>query len=180
MSELSVLQPAKLGSIELRNRLVVPPMATYLADTEGRVTDELIAYAKARAAGGFGLYVVEATYVDSAGKGFTRGVGIDADDKIPGLRRLTDAVHAAGGKISIQLHHAGRETTSSITGVPIVAPSNCPVCYSDEAVHELSVAEIEEIVRRFGAAARRAKEAGFDAVMIHGAHGYLLTQFLSP
>ncbi len=180
MSELSVLQPAKLGGIELRNRLVVPPMATYLADPKGRVTDELIAYARARAAGGFGLYIVEATYVDPVGKGFTRGVGIDADDKIPGLRRLTDAVHAAGGKISIQLHHAGRETTSAITGMPIVAPSDCPVCYSDEAVHELSVSEIHDIVRRFAMGARRAREAGFDAVMIHGAHGYLLTQFLSP
>lgn len=180
MSELSVLQPAKLGGIELRNRLVVPPMATYLADTDGHVTDELIAYARARAAGGFGLYIVEATYIDPVGKGFTRGVGIDADDKIPGLRRLTDAVHAAGGKISIQLHHAGRETTSAITGMPIVAPSDCPVCYSDEAVHELSVSEIQDIVRRFAEGARRAQEAGFDAVMIHGAHGYLLTQFLSP
>lgn len=181
MSEkLAVLRPAYLGGLQLRNRLVVPPMVTHLGDERGNVTDALIAYAAARAAGGFGLYILEATYVDPVGKGFTRGVGIDADDKIPGLRRLTDAVHACGGKISIQLHHAGRETSSVITGTTIVAPSNCPVCYSEESVHELSVPEIQAIVSRFAQGARRAKEAGFDAVMIHGAHGYLLTQFLSP
>ena len=179
MQTLNVLQPIRLGNLELRNRLIVPPMVTYLSAPDGTVTNELIAYAKARAAGGFGLYILEATYVDPAGRGFSRGVGIDEDDKIPGLRQLANAVHAHGGKISVQLHHAGRETSSVLTGQTIVAPSDCPVAYSEEAVHELSVDEIKAIVKRFADGARRAVAAGFDAVMLHGAHGYLLSQFLS-
>jgi 2,4-dienoyl-CoA reductase-like NADH-dependent reductase (Old Yellow Enzyme family)/thioredoxin reductase len=177
---LKVLQSVDFGNITLRNRLVVPPMVTYLANADGTVNEQLIAYARTRAAGGFGLYILEATYVDRAGCGFSKGVGIDADDKLPGLKRLTDAVHLAGGKISVQLHHAGRETTSSLTGQTIVAPSDCPVHYSAEKVHELTVDEIADIVRKFGEAAHRAVTAGFDAIMLHGAHGYLLSQFLSP
>lgn len=166
--------------MQLRNRIVYPPMVTSFATGEGFVTDRLIAYAAERARGGVGLYTLEASYITLQGKGFGRGVGIDSDDKIPGLRRLTEAVHACGGKISVQLHHAGRETWQSISGLPVVAPSDCPVAYSEEPVHVLTREEISLIVRQFGDAARRAKDAGFDAVEIHGAHGYLLTQFLSP
>ena len=177
---MKCLEPARLGNVELRNRIIYPPMVTSFASEEGFVTDRLIAYAAERARGGVGLYTLEATYVTPQGKGFGRGVGIDDDNKIPGLRRLTDAVHAQGGKISVQIHHAGRETWSAISGLPVVAPSDCPVAYSEEPVHVLTKEEIAVIVGQFGEAARRAKEAGFDAVEIHGAHGYLLTQFLSP
>lgn len=180
MSNLKVLEKAKFGGLELRNRLEVPPMVLLLADENGFITDDYVKYAETRAAGGWGLFVLEATYVDKLGKGFSRGVGIDNDDKIPGLKKMVDAVHAQGGKIAVQLHHAGRETSSAVTGSTIVAPSDCPVCYSNEPVHVLTVEEIQKIVKRFAAGARRAKEAGFDAVMIHGAHGYLLTEFLSP
>ena len=93
---------------------------------------------------------------------------------------IVRAVHKENGLISIQLHHAGRETSASITGGMIQAPSDCPVAYSDEPVHVLTREEIEDIIAAFGKAAARAAEAGFDAVEIHGAHGYLLTQFLSP
>lgn len=178
--QLTVLQPARLGGITLRNRLVVPPMETYLATEDGQLTDAYIGYVEARSKGGFGLFILEATYVDVSGKGFTKGCGIDNDDKLPGLTRLTEAVHRHGGKIAVQLHHAGRETSASVTGSTIMAPSDCPVCYSDEKVHELTVEEIHFLVQRFAEAAVRAKKAGFDAVMLHGAHGYLLTQFLSP
>lgn len=177
---MKCLEPARLGRLELRNRIVYPPMVTSFATERGFVTDRLIAYAAERARGGVGLYTLEATYVDPPGKGFGKGVGIDADDKIPGLQRLTDAVHAHGGKASVQLHHAGRETWSSISGHPVVAPSECPVAYSDEPVHPLTHDQIAAIVQRFAEGAARAKRAGFDAVEIHGAHGYLLTQFLSP
>lgn len=179
-SPLTVLKPAKLGGITLRNRLVVPPMETYLSTEDGHVTDALVSYVEARAKGGFGLFIMEATYVDQSGKGFSKGLGIDSDDKIPGLKRLTDAVHRHSGHISVQLHHAGRETTTTVTGSTIMAPSDCPVCYSDEKVHALNTDEIHFLVQRFAEAAERAKKAGFDAVMLHGAHGYLLTQFLSP
>lgn len=180
MDTFKVLQPAFLGSVELKNRLVVPPMVTYLANPDGTVTDEYIAYAKARAEGGFGLFTVEASFVDPLGKGFTQGIGIDNDDKIPGLKRLTSAIHQAGGKISIELHHAGRETTAEITGHKIVAPSDCKVCYSDEEVHVLTIDEIHAIEQKFIEAAERAVKSGFDVIMLHGAHGYLLSQFLSP
>lgn len=177
---LKCLEPTTIGRMRLGNRLVFAPMVTSFGDEQGFVTDRLVAYAVERAKGGVGLFELEATYVDPVGKGFGRGIGIDADDKIPGLTRLTSAVHAAGGAISVEIHHAGRETSSSITHCPIVAPSNCPVAYSDEPVHVLQEDEIAAIVRRFAEGALRAVKAGFDAVEIHGAHGYLLTQFLSP
>lgn len=180
MSGLKVLEKANLGKLELRNRLVVPPMVLLLADENGFITDDYVKYAETRAEGGWGLFILEATYVDKLGKGFSRGVGIDNDDKIPGLKKMVDAVHAKGGKIAVQLHHAGRETSSAVTGSTVVAPSDCPVCYSNEPVHVLDKEEIQAIVKRFAEGARRAREAGFDAVMIHGAHGYLLTEFLSP
>lgn len=180
MQNMKVFQPGRIGKLEIRNRIIVPPMVTNFGDARGFITDKLTAYAEERAKGGVGLFTLEATYVDPAGKGFPFGIGIDNDDKIPGLRRLVDAVHHHGAKISVQLHHAGRETSSTITGSPIVAPSDCPVAYSEEAVHELAAEEIHAIARRFGEAARRAREAGFDMVTIHGAHGYLLSQFLSP
>ena len=169
---MKCLEPARLGRLELRNRLIYPPMVTGFASEDGFVTDRLIAYAAERARGGVGLYTLEATFVDPRGRGFFHGVGIDDDNRIPGLKKLTQAVHDRGGKISVQLHHAGRETSSSITGTPIVAPSDCPVCYSDEPVHVLEKAEIETIIQRYADGARRAKAAGFDAVEIHGAHGY--------
>ena len=177
---MKCLEPATLGRIELRNRIIYPPMVTGFASEDGFVTDRLIAYAVERARGGVGLYTLEATCVDPQGLGFAHGVRIDEDNRIPGLARLTEAVHAAGGKISVQLHHAGRETSRAITGQVIVAPSDCPVSYSNEPVHVLDSEEIRAIIRRFADAARRAKSAGFDAVEIHGAHGYLLSQFLSP
>lgn len=177
---MKCLDPARLGTLELRNRIIYPPMVTSFATQDGFVTDRLVAYAAERARGGVGLYTLEATYVDPQGKGFGHGVGIDDDSKIPGLKKLTDAVHAHGGKASVQLHHAGRETWSAVSGYPVVAPSDCPVAYSDEPVHVLNLEEIAAIVKRFGDAAHRARQAGFDAVEIHGAHGYLLTQFLSP
>ena len=177
---MKCLEPARLGRLELRNRLIYPPMVTGFASEDGFVTDRLIAYAAERARGGVGLYTLEATFVDPRGRGFAHGVGIDDDNKIPGLKQLTRAVHDKGGKISVQLHHAGRETSSSITGTPIVAPSDCPVCYSDEPVHALEKAEVETIIQRYADGALRAKSAGFDAVEIHGAHGYLISQFLSP
>ncbi|MCH5277658.1 MAG: FAD-dependent oxidoreductase [Desulfovibrionaceae bacterium] len=177
---MKCLEPARLGNMELRNRLIYPPMVTSFATEDGFVTDRLVAYAAERARGGVGLYTLEATYVDPQGRGFGRGVGIDDDAKLPGLKRLAEAVHKQGGKISVQLHHAGRETWQAISGYPVVGPSDCPVAYTEEPAHVLSREEIAAIVKRFADGARRAREAGFDAVEIHGAHGYLLTQFLSP
>lgn len=175
-----VLEPIRIGSMELRNRFVMPPMVTNYAAEDGSVTERLKWYHQTRAKGGVGLIIVEASYVDHAAKGFSHELGIHKDELIPGLRSLTNAVHRYGAQIAIQLYHAGRQTTSDVSGTSVVAPSAIPCPVKQEMPKELTVAEIKQIVGDFRQAARRAKEAGFDAVEIHGAHGYLLDQFLSP
>ncbi|MDI3500957.1 MAG: hypothetical protein PWP22_728 [Thermoanaerobacter sp.] len=175
-----LLEPIQIGPMKLRNRIVMPPMVTNYAAADGAVTERFKAYHQARAKGGVGLIIVEATYVHPSGKGFQNQVGIYKDELISGLRELTETVHKYGAKIAVQLYHAGRQTTSKVTGMKVVAPSPIPCPVKQEMPKELSVDEIKELVESFGQAARRAKEAGFDAVEIHGAHGYLLNQFLSP
>lgn len=181
MPTLSKLfEPISIRSMQLKNRYVMPPMVTNYAGGDGSVTERLIDYHVARARGGVGLIMVEASYVRADGRGFFHEVGIHKDELIPGLRRLVDEVHAAGAKIGIQIFHAGRQTSSAITGVQPVAPSAvcCPVI--QEIPRELPVDEIHELVDAFGQAANRAKLAGFDTVEIHGAHGYLIAAFFSP
>lgn len=160
--------------------MVMAPMVTNYAYEDGSVTGRLRAYHVERARGGVGLIIVEASYVHPSGKGFQNEVGIYSDRLIPGLRSLVDAVHAHGAKIAIQLYHGGRQTKSSVTGQPIVAPSPIPDPTEPETPKELTKDEIAELVRAFGEAARRARAAGFDAVEVHGAHGYLINEFLSP
>lgn len=175
-----VLEPISIGSMQQRNRFVMPPMVTNYADEKGAVTERLKRYLQARARGGAALIMTEAVYVSQAAKGFQNQLGIHKDELIPGLKELTDSVHPYGAKIAAQLYHAGRQTNSSVTGLAVVAPSRIPCPVKQEMPTELTVAEIKEIVSDFRQAARRAKEAGFDAAEIHGAHGYLLNQFFSP
>lgn len=164
--------------MELRNRLVMPPMVTQYASREGSVTDRTRNYYAARAAGGVGLIIVEATYVDKAGHAFANQLAISDDKFIPGLSSLVQAIHKEGAKVAIQLHHGGRLAKSELSGRQPVAPS--PVASSEgEIPKELSVEEIRKVVTNFADASFRAKKAGFDGVEIHGAHGYLIDQFLS-
>lgn len=172
--------PIKIGNLELKNRMIMAPMVANYAYEDGSVSERLRAYHVRRAKGGVALITVEASYVHPSGKGFQNEVGIYSDRLIPGLRSLVDAVHSHGARISVQLFHAGRQTKSSVTGQPIVAPSPVADPTEPEIPRELSKDEIANLVKAFGEAARRAKEAGFDAVEVHGAHGYLLNQFLSP
>ena len=181
MKKYRCLEPATLGRLHLKNRLILPPMVTnYASAKTGAVSDQYIAYLEERARGGVGMIIMEASSVHPSGRGFLRGACIDADYLIPKLRHLTDRVHAYGTKIAIQLHHAGRETSACVTGQTLVAPSECPVAYSNERVRTLTVDDMNILADAYAQAARRAKEAGFDAVQIHGAHGYLLTEFTSP
>lgn len=175
-----LFEPISIRGMQLKNRYVMPPMVTNYAEEDGAVTQRLIDYHVARARGGVGLIIVEASYIRSDGRGFVNEVGIHKDDLIPGLKRLVDEVHNAGAKIAIQMIHAGRQTSSAVTGVQPIAPSAvcCPVI--QEIPRELTTKEIRQLEDDFAAAARRAKEAGFDAVEVHGAHGYLIAQFLSP
>ena len=168
-----------LHTVTLKNRVVMPPMCTNYATIGGAVTDRLIDYYTARARGGVGLINVEFAYVHPAGKVFDHMLGIYDDKLIPGLKRLCDSVHRGGAKIIIQIAHGGRRGHSDITGVTPVAPSPIPRL-NGETPKELSREEIEDLIQAFILAARRAKMAGFDGVMIHMVHGYLLQQFLSP
>jgi 2,4-dienoyl-CoA reductase-like NADH-dependent reductase (Old Yellow Enzyme family)/thioredoxin reductase len=167
--------------MELKNRVLMAPMEKNLCTADGVMTQRYIDYLVARAHGGVALCRVEATYVDVAGKGRPFQCGAHRDHVIPQLRRMTDAVHAAGGRVSLELAHCGRQTSSIVSGLQPVAPSPVPCALSGNFLpRELTTGEIDEIVERFAAAARRGQEGGLDAVEIHGASGYLLNAFMSP
>lgn len=175
-----VLSPLKVGTMELRNRFVVPPMGTNFAGRQGQVTQKLLDYYEARAKGGFGLIIVEVTAVTPEGRAIPNEVGVWSDDHIEGLKKLADVAHKHGAKIALQLHHAGRQTFPEvIEGKQPEAPSPicCPFC--NVTPRELSTEEVYALIERYGDAAVRAKKAGFDAVEVHGAHGYLIAQFMS-
>ena len=174
-----LFSPISLNGLVLKNRVVMPPMCTAFATVAGAVTERLIGYYRARARGGAGLIDVEFTYIHPAGKIFDHMLGIYDNRLIPGLRRLTDSVHEEGANIFIQISHGGRRAHSEVTGSVPVAPSPVPRL-NGETPLELSLPEIEEMIHAYILAARRAKRAGFDGVMIHMAHGYLIQQFLSP
>jgi len=177
-----LFEPYELRGLALKNRLVSAPCERNYANIDGSVTQRYIDYVVERAKGGVGLIIVESMYIDPIGRGHIRQLGIYDDKLIPGLRRMTDAVHANGAKIASELMFTGRETSSYITGFQPVAPSNvpCTVLAGGEAPRELTLAEIKGLIDRFAEAARRSVEAGFDLVEIHGAHGYIINQFLSP
>jgi dimethylglycine catabolism A len=177
--------PKEIGSVTIRNRTVMPAMTTRLADREGFVTDATIAYFGARAKGGTGLVTVEMASPERVGRHRFHELGIYDDRFLPGLRRLTEAIHAHGAKASIQLGHAGGHTRQDICGEPPIAPSAVPHYVFElrgETITPLEMTQerIAQTVRAFVEAAARAKAANFDCVELHVAHGYLLSQFLCP
>jgi len=175
-----LLSPIDIGTLHLKNRIVMPAMGTGYAAEDGNATERLIDYFVARAAGEAALLIVEATAVHPKGRIFKGECGMFDDRHIPGFQRLTRAVHDAGGKIVMQLAHGGRQTKSALIGDQPLAPSPIPApALCTENPKAMSVNEIHVVVTSFGEAARRVKEAGFDAAEIHGAHGYLINQFLS-
>lgn len=175
-----LFSPYRIKNLELPNRIVMPPMATNFADETGAVNDRHIAYYLRRVRGGVGYVTFEHTGIHKEGRAFANMALIDSDAQIPSFRKLVDALHREDGRIVIQINHAGRQTSSTITGSPTVAPSAIPCPVRKEMPRALTVEEIHAIVEAFGEAARRVKEAGADGVEIHMAHGYLLSQFLSP
>jgi 2,4-dienoyl-CoA reductase-like NADH-dependent reductase (Old Yellow Enzyme family)/thioredoxin reductase len=176
----TLFSPFTIGNLRLKNRILMAPMGNNFSHPDGTVSDRAIAYYAARALGGAGLIITETSPVSLPGRHRTRGICAYDDSFLPGLQRLTDAVHGQGGAMALQLHHAGRLADPGITGVPAQAPSPIPRTAGGPIPKEMSPDEIEATIADFAAAAFRAKRAGFDAVEVHGAHGYLIHQFLSP
>jgi 2,4-dienoyl-CoA reductase-like NADH-dependent reductase (Old Yellow Enzyme family)/thioredoxin reductase len=165
----------------LRNRLASAPMERNYGTTDGHITEQYIDYLATRARAGLGLVTTEATYVRADGKGRTHQLGLHTDAMVPGLRRLTDALHAEGALAAVELNHGGRTAQTAVSGHKNVAPSPVPCAVAGgEVPRELTAAECHELVASYAAAARRAVAAGFDVINIHGAHGYLIHQFMSP
>jgi 2,4-dienoyl-CoA reductase-like NADH-dependent reductase (Old Yellow Enzyme family)/thioredoxin reductase len=175
----SLFAPIKIKSVDLVNRAVMPPMGTNLGNPDGTVSEANLAYIKRRARGGAGLIITEITSVHPSGSVIPNELGAYDDRFIPGLKKIADAVHAAGSKVALQLHHAGRESLYLLREKKAIAPSPIRSLVFGLTPREINHEEIQEIITAFGAASARAVEAGFDAVEVHGAHGYLLTQFLS-
>ncbi|MGX6445074.1 oxidoreductase [Neobacillus sp. K501] len=177
-----LFEAGSIGKLRLKNRIVMPGMGTNLAGPNGEVSDHQIRYYEERAKGGTGLIIVEFTSIDyELGKGMVNQLRIDEDRFIPGIHRLANVVHKYGAKIFVQLHHAGRESNSMLTGgKQIVAPSPVTCRAIGEEPRELTHSEVKEIVNKFVKGAIRCKNAGVDGVELHGAHGYLINQFLSP
>jgi 2,4-dienoyl-CoA reductase-like NADH-dependent reductase (Old Yellow Enzyme family) len=180
-----LLTPARIGAVEIKNRIVMPPMTTRLADAEGLVTDRTIDYYMARVRGGTGLITVEMASPTRAGRHRRHELGIYDDRFLPGLTRLVAAIHAGGAKAAIQLGHGGGHTRLDICGETPVAPSAIPhpvFEVTDETIipKEMNLDDIGFTIAAFAAAAARAQAAGFDCVEIHAAHGYLISQFVTP
>jgi 2,4-dienoyl-CoA reductase-like NADH-dependent reductase (Old Yellow Enzyme family) len=160
MALKSLFSPFSIGNLKLENRIVMPPMATNYATLEGFVSDRQIAYYVDRAKGGVGYITVEHTAIHEQGKASPKMLMISTDEHAAKIENLVEAVHAAGGKIVVQINHAGRQTFSKVTGAPIVGPSAVPVSPAMETPHELSAGEIEDLVNLYTRAAERVKKTG--------------------
>ncbi|MFB4280312.1 FAD-dependent oxidoreductase [Nonomuraea sp. MTCD27] len=177
----AVGRPLALGPVRLRNRFVSAPMERNYCEIDGTVTHRYVEYLTRRARGGAALVFAEAAYVRADGRGRLRQMGVDVDARVPGLARLAAAVHAEGALFGVELNHGGRTAQGAVSGFRPVAPS--PVrCLpaGGELPLELATAQVYELVEAYGEGARRCREAGVDVISIHGAHGYLVHQFLSP
>jgi 2,4-dienoyl-CoA reductase-like NADH-dependent reductase (Old Yellow Enzyme family)/thioredoxin reductase len=170
----------RIGAIEVSNRIAMAPMKTAFGTEDGQVTERMIAYFRRRARGGVGLILAEPLYIDKRGKEHPKQVGIDGDEKIKGLRGLTDAVHNEGAKIFAHLNHGGRAASPRASGNAPEAPSKIVCARIGAEPVELSEERILELVNAFAHAARRARGAGFDGIELQFGLGYLVSQFLSP
>ncbi len=176
-----LLKPLKVRSMNLRNRLVLPPMATAKADPDGQVSDALLDYYGDKSRGGdISLIIIEHSYISPEGKANYNQLSVADDAMIPGLRKLADIIHRNGSKTAMQINHAGSAALKEVTGTTPLAPSAIANPRRGDMPREITQKEISGIVNAFKNAGRRVREAGFDAVEIHSAHGYLLNQFLSP
>jgi 2,4-dienoyl-CoA reductase-like NADH-dependent reductase (Old Yellow Enzyme family)/thioredoxin reductase len=169
----------QIKNLELKNRIVLPPLASFLIKRGGAITNATVEHYKRRAAGGPAMVIMEACAISSEGVVSANQARIDENRHIEGLSRIAAAIKSEGAVAAIQVHHAGRQTSSRVIGRNPLAPSPlpCPAIRGD--VEPLTIGGIQEIIGKFSDAAVRAREAGFELLEIHGAHGYLINQFLS-
>jgi 2,4-dienoyl-CoA reductase-like NADH-dependent reductase (Old Yellow Enzyme family) len=175
----TLFSPSEINGMTISNRFVRSATWSGMATSDGATTPQLVNLIRDLAKGSVGLIITGHTYVKQDGQAGPWQLGIYKDELIPGLKTITQAVHERSGKIILQLAHAGFYANSTLTGKTPLAPSNIDGL-SKRPRNEMRIQDIEEMVNLFGEAARRAKDAGFDGVQIHSAHGYLLSQFLSP
>lgn len=175
----TLFQPMKIGTLEIKNRFVMPAMNSHCANTEHIMTERGAYYYGERAKGGFGLLITEFICISEEGLAGRDQAAIYDDRFIPGLAAVTERVHQEGGRIFAQLQHSGRRQGVGSTELPAVGASNIPEAWGVQKVHELTTEEVQIIIEKYVQAALRAQAAGFDGVEIHGAHRYLLAQFMS-
>jgi 2,4-dienoyl-CoA reductase-like NADH-dependent reductase (Old Yellow Enzyme family)/thioredoxin reductase len=177
---MKLLEPGYIGKLEIRNKIIMLPVGTRLADEKGFVTDRLINFYEERAKGGAGMIIVEVSSVDyPRGSPIKNSIAIDNDEAIPGLKKLSDRIKKHGARAAIQIGHAGNAAFFKITGETPVAPSAVKRGRPYQMPKELNIQEIKQHIRYFAEAVQRARTAGFEGVEIHGAHFYLISQFLS-
>lgn len=175
-----LFRPIRVKNIEIKNRLVRSATGEGMCTGAGDVTPALVEYNRKVAGGGIGLFITGHTFIEARGKASEGMMGAWRDEQVPGLRELANAIRKAGAVSAIQLNHAGRQTSASITGVTPVAPSAVTDRSSGVTPRELSEKEILELIEYYVRSAVRSREAGFDMVQLHCAHGYLMSQFISP
>ncbi|MFF2910604.1 NADH:flavin oxidoreductase [Paenibacillus sp. NPDC057934] len=178
----ALLSSFQLGNITLKNRVALAPMTRMSADNDGRATDRMARYYESFAAGGFGLIIAEAAYPDEEySQGVLNQPGIANDDHVTAWKAVTDAVHARGSKIVLQIAHAGAVSQGNRYRKGAVAPSSVKPIGAEQgqAPRELTIKEIQDIIAGFAESAVRAEQAGFDGIELHGASGFLIDEFLT-
>lgn len=177
----NLLTPLESEKINLHNRLIMPPMATSKAESDGKINQGILDYYDEKSRGGYiSLFIIEHAFVAKEGKADPGQLSVASDDMVEGLKKLADVIHKNGSKAIMQINHAGSAADSEVTGLETVSSSDVVHPRLGNISRELSKAEIKTIVDQFKEAVIRVKKAGFDGVEIHSAHGYLLNQFFSP
>lgn len=173
-----LFEPLSLGTLCLKNRIMMAPMATSFAQTDGLPQPEHLIHYASRALGQAGLIMLESTAVSPAGRSVSDNLGLWNDAQTQGLRRMNDTLHRLGSKTGIQLWHSGRKKENETTGETVLSASGLP--FERRPRQAMNREQISNVVTEFKEAAQRAKEADFDVIEIHAAHGFLINEFLSP
>ena len=175
-----LFSPITINGKTLKNRCVVTPMLMNFCEEDGTCTERYAAYMEAKAKGGYGMICTENIAVTEVAKGYQWIPGLWKDEHIPGFKNMTDRMHKYGTVVIAQLNHPGRQSSEKFAHKQSWAPSAIPDPYHNQEIpHEMTIEEIHKTVQDFGDAALRAKKAGFDGIELHGAHGYMIPQFLS-